>query len=79
MYATSTESLDQLREKVEHEYRLVAPQMLENLRRSFKDKLYYCTEVGASHFVHLIKSFSFQLLPSLLMPIFVYLLSCLRC
>lgn len=55
IYKTEPASLEELRRRIVHECSLITPQMLQNVRRNFEQRLYNCMEVDGHHFEHLIK------------------------
>ncbi|KAL3265703.1 hypothetical protein HHI36_009906 [Cryptolaemus montrouzieri] len=54
IYATKSESLDDLRIRIINECRQIGPEMLSNVRERFEQNLFYCMEVNGAHFQHLI-------------------------
>lgn len=54
VYETRPRDLDDLRGKIQNTCRLITPEMLNNVRRSFENRLYFCQEVNGGLFEHLI-------------------------
>lgn len=54
-YATPPASVEDLQQRIEAECRRITPEMLQNVRRSFEARLYYCMEVDGKQFEHLLK------------------------
>uniref|UniRef100_V5G5F0 Transposable element Tc3 transposase n=1 Tax=Anoplophora glabripennis TaxID=217634 RepID=V5G5F0_ANOGL len=54
IYATQTDSLEDLRQRIINECRLVTPEMLQNVRQRFEQNLYNCMDEGGQHFEHLL-------------------------
>lgn len=54
IYATKVESLEDLRNRIVNECHQITPNILNNVRRHFEQRLYYCMEVNGEHFEHLL-------------------------
>lgn len=54
IYATQPDSLEDLRQRIINECRLVTPEMLQNVRQRFEQNLYNCMDAGGQHFEHLL-------------------------
>ena len=53
VYTTKPNDLEDLRERIVRESRLITPEMLQAVREKFEHNLYHCMEVGGGHFQHL--------------------------
>lgn len=54
VYRTPPQSIDDLRNRIIEECRNLTPQVFENVRNAFENRLYYCLNVNGEHFEHLI-------------------------
>lgn len=55
VFTTQPETLQELRQRITDVCATITPEILTNVRAEFQNRLYYCQEVGGSHFEHLIK------------------------
>lgn len=55
VFATKPASLEELRERIVRECRLLTPDVFRNVRTEFENRLYYCMEVGGGHFEQYIR------------------------
>lgn len=55
IYKTESALLEELGRRIVHEFSLITPKMLQNIRCNFEQRLYnYCMEVDGEYFEHLI-------------------------
>lgn len=54
VYETRPQNVNELRDRIVHCCHLITPDMLENVRRAFQARLYFCQEVNGGHFEQLI-------------------------
>lgn len=55
VFVTQPESLDELRQRIIGICASLTPEVFQNVREEFEDRLFMCQEVNGAHFEHLIK------------------------